>query len=73
VNPRAGLDDVEKSNWPYRDSNSEPFVAQPVASRYTDCAIQNGEVMNVYSISVKKLKGGDEKLGGNKEEGENGY
>jgi hypothetical protein len=25
--------------WPYRDSNSDPLVAQPVASRYTDYAI----------------------------------
>jgi hypothetical protein len=25
--------------WPYRDSNSDPSVVQPVTSRYTDCAI----------------------------------
>jgi hypothetical protein len=25
--------------WPYQDSKSDPSVAQPVASRYTDCAI----------------------------------
>jgi hypothetical protein len=25
--------------WPYRDSNSDPSVVQPVASRYTDCTI----------------------------------
>jgi hypothetical protein len=30
----AGLDDV----WPYRDSNSDPSVVQPIASRYTDYA-----------------------------------
>jgi hypothetical protein len=24
---------------PYRDSNSDPSIVQPVASRYTDCAI----------------------------------
>jgi hypothetical protein len=23
--------------WPYRDSNSDPSVVQPVLSRYTDC------------------------------------
>jgi hypothetical protein len=25
--------------WPYRDSNSDPLVSQPVAIRYTDYAI----------------------------------
>jgi hypothetical protein len=28
-----------ENSWPHRDSNSEPSVVQPVASRYTDCAI----------------------------------
>jgi hypothetical protein len=37
VDPRAGLDDVKKRNsWPYRDSNSDPSVVQPIASRYTE-------------------------------------
>jgi murein endopeptidase len=27
------------NSWPYRDSNSNPSVFQPVASRYTDYAI----------------------------------
>jgi hypothetical protein len=40
VGPEAGLNDVEKKNSsPYRDSNSDPSVVQPVASRYTDWAI----------------------------------
>jgi hypothetical protein len=40
VNPRAVLDNVEKRNsWPHRDTNSDPSVVQPVASRYTDYAI----------------------------------
>jgi hypothetical protein len=39
VGPRASLDDVEKILDPYWDSNSDPSVVQPVASRYTDCAI----------------------------------
>jgi hypothetical protein len=28
-----------ENSWPYRDSNFEPSVVQPVASRYTDSAI----------------------------------
>jgi hypothetical protein len=40
VSPRAGLDDVEKRNFlPHRDSNSDPSVVQPVASRYIDYAV----------------------------------
>jgi hypothetical protein len=40
VDPRTGLDDVERENsWPYRDLNSDPSAIQPVASSYTDCAI----------------------------------
>jgi hypothetical protein len=40
VGPRAGLDEIEKGKClPYRDSNSDPSVIQPVASCYTDCAI----------------------------------
>jgi hypothetical protein len=29
-----------KTSWPYRDSNSEHSVVQPVVSRYTDFAIR---------------------------------
>jgi hypothetical protein len=40
VGPRAGLDEMERGNsLSYRDSNSDPSVVQPVASRYTDCVI----------------------------------
>jgi hypothetical protein len=28
-----------ESSGPYQDSNADPSVVQPVASRYTDCAI----------------------------------
>jgi hypothetical protein len=41
-----------ENSWPYRDSNSDPSVVQPVASRYTDYAIPappwSGEVNNTY-------------------------
>jgi hypothetical protein len=37
MDPRAGLNDVEKLNLlTYRDSNSNNSVVQPVGSRYTD-------------------------------------
>jgi hypothetical protein len=27
-----------ENSWPYRDSNSDPSIVHPIASRYTDCA-----------------------------------
>jgi hypothetical protein len=40
VDPGAGLDDVEKRIFNRnRDSNSDPSVFQPIASRYTNYAI----------------------------------
>jgi hypothetical protein len=39
VNPRAGLDDVKKRQF-FIPSNSEPSVVQPVASCYTEYAVQ---------------------------------
>jgi hypothetical protein len=34
---RAGLEEVEKRNFlPYRDSNSDLSVVQPIGIRYTD-------------------------------------
>jgi hypothetical protein len=40
VGPRANLDYMEKWKYmPSPDSNSDPLVVQPVASRYTDSAI----------------------------------
>jgi hypothetical protein len=40
VDPRAGLGNMVKRKFlPHWDSNSDPLVFQPVANRYTDCAI----------------------------------
>jgi hypothetical protein len=40
VDPRAGLDDLERENsWTYRDSSSDSSVVQSVVSLYTDWAI----------------------------------
>jgi hypothetical protein len=36
---RSGLRGDVGHSCPLRDSNSDPSVVQPVASRYTDCAI----------------------------------
>jgi hypothetical protein len=36
MDPRARLDDLEKGNFLFWDSNFDPSVVQPVASRYTD-------------------------------------
>jgi hypothetical protein len=57
VDPRAGLDDMEKRKFlPYRDSNSDPSIVQPVGSRYNDYAIpahlrdvDKGKIENIVS------------------------
>jgi hypothetical protein len=38
-------------SFPYRDSNSNPSVVQPVASRYTECAI----TVPLYVVVVTKM------------------
>jgi hypothetical protein len=58
VGLRSGLDAVEKRKFlPYRDSNSDPSVIQPVASRYTDCAtLAPGMVLVTHKISrIKRV------------------
>jgi hypothetical protein len=40
LGPRAGMDDMENFLDLNRDSNSDPLVVQPVASRHTEYAIQ---------------------------------
>jgi hypothetical protein len=52
VEPRAGLDDVEKEKcFPHRDSNSDLSVVQPVASRHTNYAIPAPSSSNSSSSS----------------------
>jgi hypothetical protein len=42
VGPGTGLDDAEKRKFfTHWDSNSDPSIAQPVASRYTNYAIHS--------------------------------
>jgi hypothetical protein len=58
VDHRGSLDDVEKIKFePYRDSNSDPSVVQPVASRYTDYAIPAAcitTIQNCNFINIRK-------------------
>jgi hypothetical protein len=56
VDPRAGLDDVGENSLPYRDSNSEPSVFQPVASRYTDWAIPAPNIGNIPEFVWRPLE-----------------
>jgi hypothetical protein len=45
MGPRASLDDVEKRKFlPLPDSNTDPYIVQPVASLYTDCTILAPEI-----------------------------
>jgi hypothetical protein len=39
-----------ENSSPYRDSNFNPMVVQPVASHYTDYAIPAPVVMNTHAI-----------------------
>jgi hypothetical protein len=47
-----------ENSWPYWDSNSDPSVVQPVANRYTDCAIldpKNNMKLNVKRIQLENV------------------
>jgi hypothetical protein len=48
-----------ENSWPYRDSNSDPSVVQPVASRYTDYATP---APSTYTTSISKNSLGTQKL-----------
>jgi hypothetical protein len=49
VDPRVGLDDVEKILDPTGTGNTDPSVVQPVASHYSDCAIPAHIFMEIFS------------------------
>jgi hypothetical protein len=51
---RVSLDAVEKILDPTGTQNSDPSVVQPVASRYTHCAIP-APTLNHFSDKVTKL------------------
>jgi hypothetical protein len=56
VYPRAYMDDLEKNNsCPHRDSNSDPSVVQPVANRYTDCAIPAPNILDQIIMKILKI------------------
>jgi hypothetical protein len=60
VDPRVGLDDVERRKFlTLPDSNSNPSVVQPVASRYTHYAIP---VPLVYEVEFLKMRDRSEKF-----------
>jgi hypothetical protein len=51
VDPRAGLDDLEKrKHLIHRDTNSDTSVVQSVASRYTDYALPAPEIELVFCV-----------------------
>jgi hypothetical protein len=52
VGSRAGLDDMEKL-IPYRESNSDFSVVEPVASHNTDC--DTAAVFSLYSPSTNNI------------------
>jgi hypothetical protein len=47
VNPKSRSGRCGENSWPHRDSNSDPSVVQPVANRYTDCAIPALQIFRV--------------------------
>jgi hypothetical protein len=56
VDPRIGLEDVEKKNvCPYRGSKPDPSAVQPVSSRYTDYAIPT-PCTKYWEITLKRMR-----------------
>jgi hypothetical protein len=49
-----------ENSWPHRDPNSDLSVVQPVASRYTDCAIPDPllyqwDMLNIWSMELIEM------------------
>jgi hypothetical protein len=44
-----------ENSWPYRDSNSDPSVVQPVDSRYTDYAVAARSIQYLTLINLSML------------------
>jgi hypothetical protein len=57
MGPRAGLDDVD------RDSNPDPSIVWPIASRYTDYAIPAPQHLRLNYFTVITLSGVSQSLG----------
>jgi hypothetical protein len=62
MDPRDGKDDMQKwTFWSYQDSNSNPLIFQPLASRYTDYAREHLKLyynkgrVHCFGILKKKL------------------
>jgi hypothetical protein len=54
VGPKTCLEDVERrKSCSYRDSNCGPSTVQPVATRYTDCAILAPIPYKYYILRLK--------------------
>jgi hypothetical protein len=57
VSRRADLKEWRtKNSRPYRDSNSDPSVVQPVGSRYTNCAIAAPLIKCSFQKSVSNIR-----------------
>jgi hypothetical protein len=51
VDPWTGVEDMERKNTcSYQDPNSDPWVVQPVATRFTDCTIPAPILLNFRDI-----------------------
>jgi hypothetical protein len=58
--PQSQFGRFGENSWPFRDSNSDPSVVQPVANRYTDWALQAPIIFQMLStMAPERVKGMD--------------